>query len=90
MAMKPRSLTTFQSFLVSVFSIAGFLGAPPLATSVGLNAPFLVGSFIVACFSFVGLYYTRRSTFFYRLSLTFVGCLSSFTVLFLLYTLAPR
>jgi len=88
--MKPRPFTTFQSFLAVVFSIAGFLGAMPLVTSVGFNVPFLLGSFVVTCLTFVGLYYTRRSPFFYRLSLFFIGYLSSSTMLILLFTLAPR
>jgi hypothetical protein len=90
MVMKPRPFTTFQSFLVTFFSIAGFLGAMLLVANVGFKVPFLIGSFVVACFTFVGLYFMRCSPFFYRLSLVFIGYLSSFTVLFMLYTLTPR
>jgi membrane protein insertase Oxa1/YidC/SpoIIIJ len=90
MAMTPRPFTTLQSFLVVVFSIAGFLSSMPLVTKVGFNALFLLGSFVVTFLIFIGLYYTRRSPFFYRLSLFFIGYLSSSTTIILLFTLVPR
>ena len=88
--MKPLPYTPFQAFLILLFSVAGFLGAVLVTAHFGFSLPLLLGSFVVACLAAFGIYRSRRAPIAYRVFARFVGYLSAFTVVFLLFSLAPR
>jgi hypothetical protein len=90
MGMKPLRYTRFQDFLILFFSVAGFLCAFFVRVHFGFSLPLLSWSFVVACLAAFGVYRARRAPFFYRALTCFIGHFSAFTVVFLLFSLAPR
>lgn len=88
--MKPLPYTKPHDLLIVALSIAGFLCAAVAAAHFGFSEALFVGSLGVACAAAFSMYQFRRAPFLLRATVRFIGYLTAFTALFLLFSLVPR